>query len=148
MSDVSDSPLNQAIEDLAQDLRKGGAPTRYHAREILVALGSMVLGAEEASQEAETDGIVKRIADATAEHDELWQTAIREELLLAGAEHTQAIDPRFLEHPRYDFGYTVAARTRLEARLRAAPLIGHEVPEDLLDRIAQADAELEPYLER
>ena len=119
--------LDSAIAELEADLGKKQSPNRYHAREILMALGRLVLAAEEEGGEHDAGPASARIEKATAEHAEAWQAAIREELLLAGAEHTQAIDPRFLDHPRYDFAYTVAARARLEARLRSAPLLGHEV---------------------
>jgi hypothetical protein len=67
---------------------------------------------------------------------------------LSCTEHVQAIDPRYLDHPRYDFDYTVQARQRLEMRFNALDLLGVDADEVLLAQVARADAILEPYLQR
>jgi hypothetical protein len=78
---------------------------------------------------------------------ESWQAAIDEELTLAVTEHVRSCDPKALKLPRYDFPYTVAARHRLEARLRAAAELDMPASELLLEQIEQADRTLAPYLE-
>jgi len=77
-----------------------------------------------------------------------WQAAVDEELTLAATEHVRSCDPKALNLARYDFPYTVAARHRLEARLRAAAELDLPASETLLDQIEQADRRLAPHLER
>ena len=74
--------------------------------------------------------------------------AIAEELTLACTEHVRSCDPKYLGLPKYDFPYTVAARHRLEARLRAAAELDMPADEALLEQVARADDILEPYLRR
>lgn len=127
------------LEGLVKNKRR---PTRHHARDILLPLGHLIL-------EQGPDGLrkpVERIERATSTVTEEWARAVQDELTLACTEHVQSVDPRYLQHPRYDFDYTVAARERLEARLRAASELSLAPSEELLQRVAQADALLEPYL--
>ena len=134
--------LDQALAELGRTLAKRGKPTRYDARAILIALGELVLAGDTET----VDRAVGRLEPLVAPEVEAWRRAVADELALAGTEHVQSVDPRWLDHPRYDFAYTVAARVDLEARLRAAERLDLAPNEDLLNRIARADALLAPYL--
>ena len=152
--------LEAALAELQRDLRAKQPVHRYHARALLVPLGELILAGEEAAAR-ETDGGPRngapagedlaeawtaRVREAVTPLEERWTAAASEELALACAEHVQGVDPRFLDHPGYDFVYTVRARERLEARLRACGALDVELPEGLLARVAEADARLAPYL--
>lgn len=139
-----DLGLEAAITDLVTVIRKKRKPSRHHARPILIAIGERLLAGDESEAEAN----VRRIADVVRSVSDDWQRAVQDELELACAEFIQSVDPRFLDHPRYDFHYTVRARERLEARLRAAERLDVAPSEDLLDRVARADETLQPYLRR
>ena len=138
--------LRSAVRAISQALTGKAVPTRHDARALLVPLGQLALDHEE--DEATLAPYLAEVRPLIDARPEAWALAMDEEISLASAEHVQAVDPRFLEHPRYDFGYTVAARARLEARLQACQVLGHPVPEAPLDRIARADEALRPYLER
>ena len=139
--------LESALVDLAADVKAKSGPHRHHARAILIPLGQLMLAAQEAGGELEPGADwVERIQGLVEPVAELWSAAVAEELSLACAEHIRAIDPRFLDHPGYDFPYTIGARARLEARLLGCQALDLEVPEGLLDRVAEADARLAPYL--
>ncbi len=136
--------LAAALSELARLRKSKKAPGHRMAREVLVPLGEILL-------EGTTEGLdatLGEIARLTEDCTEEWAKAVDAELRMAAEEHCASVDPRFLEHPRYDFAYTVSARERLEARLRAIELLGLLVPEDLLDRVGKADEVLEPFLER
>ena len=62
-----------------------------------------------------------------------------EELQLAASEHVHAVDPRWLNHPRYDMSYTLAARKRLEARILAAEALGTPLDGALAEAVRHAD---------
>lgn len=144
--------LEAALAEIAAGLgRKRWTPDRFLAREILLALGEMALPDDSgAAAEAEATGLAEgwaaRILQALEPAAEAFARAVAEELDLAASEHTLGVNPRFLDHPRYDLDYAVLARERLEARLVAAGLLGLEPEEALLERVAEADRLLEPYL--
>lgn len=141
--------LESALETIRTEIKAEHALTRYHARAVLVPLGEWTLRLEEdETEDPALDEWAARVRKGVEPAEESWSRAVQEELSLASAEHVQAVDPRFLDHPRYDFTYTVNARTRLEARIRACQALDFEMPEGLLDRVAEADARLAPYLER
>ena len=126
-----------AVEALA---KKKKAPSRFDARAILVPLGECQL-------EGKLDtSVLERLQRVLSAHEEAWLEAVAQEMQLSCTEHAQGVDPRFLDHPRYDFEYTVQARERLEHRFEALAVLGIDVDEDLLARVARADAVLEPYL--
>ncbi len=132
---------------MAADIKAKSGPHRHHARAVLILLGQLIVAAQEAGEEAEPGGDwIARIRGLVEPVEELWRAAVEEELSLACAEHIRAVDPRFLDHPGYDFAYTIGARERLEARLMGCQALDLEVPEGLLDRVADADARLAPYL--
>lgn len=146
--------LEEALAEVAAGLRrKRWAPDRFLAREILLALGELALAAEggassgEAGPQEQAQAWAARVRTALEPAAEAFAQAVAEELDLAATEHTLAVNPRFLDHPRYDLDYTVLARERLEARLAAADLLGLEPEEALLERVAEADRVLEPYLD-
>ena len=135
------------LQQLARK-RKDRTPNRYHARAVLLGLGELALAEPPEEGERAAAEWVPRLQRAMRPFDGGFERAIVEELALAAAEHARGVDPRFLDHPRYDFAYTIAARERLERRLVAAQLLGVEPDEALLERVAGADRLLEPYLER
>jgi hypothetical protein len=67
---------------------------------------------------------------------------------LATAEYVTSVDPHYLELGSYDFGYTTAARERLEARLLACDFLGYSNPELLGTQIEKADETYRPFRER
>lgn len=139
MSDSNRKLIEENLVDLKQRAAKHQQPNRFHARELLVSLGELIL--------AEGEGVpeVARVREAVAPFTN-WEKAVAEELSLACTEHVQGVDPRYLDLPNYDFDYLVAARERLEARLTAVDALGLQVAEDLLNRVAEADRVVEPYL--
>jgi hypothetical protein len=139
MSDSNRKLIAENLADLKQRAAKRGQPNRFHARELLTALGELVLA------ENETIPEVEQVRAAVAPFDN-WEKAVAEEMSLACTEHVQGVDPRFLDHPRFDFDYLVAARERLEARFAALEVLGLQTSEDLLNRVAEADRVAEPYL--
>jgi hypothetical protein len=142
MTDELSAALESALARLEQLKKRKRAPSRFEARKLLLALGALLL--EE--RDSEVAQVRERLERALRDVSEPWELAVNEELQLAGMEHMQGVDPRHLDHPSYDFEYTVEARRRLEMRLAALDTLGLTAPADLLSRIAQADAMLEPYL--
>lgn len=139
--------LEEALTELEAWTRKGKLPARQDARAILVPLGRLALG--DPSVDLGPEGALRvRLTAAVAPCPEAWEGAVTEELALACAEHVQSVDPRYLELPNYDLGYTLAARERLEARLAGAGVLGLEAPEHLLEGVRQADRLLEPLRAR
>lgn len=145
------NPIDDAaFQDALREAEAGAArrprpvpPTRFLVRALFVPLGEALL--ESASG---TDAVLARLRRLVEGDREAWEAAVRDELTLAATEHVRSCDPRYLKIPSYDFPYTVAARHRLEARLRAASEIGFTVDETLLDQVTRADGLLQPYLER
>lgn len=133
--------LAKALDELEQTISNRRKPTRFHARAVLVPLGELLLAGDPAAGPA-----AERCARVTAADTAGWRRAVHDEMVLACTEHLQSVDPRWLDHPKYDFAYTVAARADLEARLRACERLDLDPAEELLDRVAKADALLEPYL--
>ena len=139
MSDENRKLIDENLTELKQLAKQKREPNRLHARDLLTALGALVL--EEGADAPE----VARVRTAV-EPFERWEKAVAEELSLACTEHVQSVDARFLDLPNYDFDYLVSARERLEARLVAVEALGLATPEDLLNRVAEADRVVEPYL--
>lgn len=135
--------LDAALGQL-RELSPKQKPGHRHARAVLVPLGITIL---EQGEDAAL-GAAARVQAAVEPFGDAWTDAVDAELRMACTEHIQSVDPRYLDLPNYDFAYTMAARERLEARLAASGLLGYAPPEDLLDRVAKADATLAPYLER
>lgn len=140
MTEETARDAEEALEDLADWVRQKKKPMRQHARSVLIALGRL--------PDLPANGRTwrERIAAAVHPLSEAWEAAIQDELLLACTEHVTSADPRYLDHPRYDFEYAIRARERLEARLLAAEVLGHAVDASLLAKVERADAKLEPYL--
>ena len=139
MSDENRKLIDENLTELKQLGKQKREPNRLHARDLLIALGALVL--EEGADVPELARV--RAAVEPFEH---WEKAVAEELSLACTEHVQSVDARFLDLPNYDFDYLVSARERLEARLVAVEALGLATPEDLLNRVAEADRVVEPYL--
>ena len=139
MSDSNRKLIAENLTELKQLGAKKRQPNRFHARELLTALGELILA--EGTEVPE----VEQVRVAVNPFDD-WEKAVAEEMSLACTEHVQGVDPRFLDHPRFDFDYLVAARERLEARFAAIEALGLQTSEDLLNRVAEADRVAEPYL--
>ena len=135
--------VNEALTELRRRVKAEEGLDRFLARAILVPLGELELADPGAGSE-----LARAVREAAEPASEAWAAALDSELQLAATEHVRSVDPRYLDKPIYDFDYTVAARERLEARFAASGLLGHEVDEGLLDRVAEADRVLAPYLER
>ncbi|MCB9914722.1 MAG: hypothetical protein H6828_06170 [Planctomycetes bacterium] len=131
-----------AVDELRRRVKREEALDRFLARALLVSLGRMEL--EEPGSAGE---LAREVRETTAPVREAWEAALEAEMAMAGTEHVRSVDPRYLDQPIYDFEYTVAARERLEARFVAAGLLEYEVDEALLDRVAEADRILQPYLD-
>jgi hypothetical protein len=146
VSSIGDPEFGEALaaaDALHKDPRRPRRPTHLLARAILVPLGESLLEDPTAASPA-----LERVRAIVARDVEGWQAAVDEELTLAGTEHVRSCDPKALKLPRYDFAYTIAARHRLEARLRAAADLDLPASETLLDQIERADRLLAPHLER
>jgi len=137
-----DASLSQVLAEIDVWVGRGKAPTRHHARGVLIGLGDALLE-NRADLEAEA---FARVAVWIERKPDAWREAFAGEIALAATEHVRSADPRWLGNPKYDLAYTVEARHRLEARLACAEHLGIEVAEDLLEAVARADAVLAPYL--
>lgn len=137
MSGDAARELAEAVAELEELARAGGRPNRYHARALLVPCGELLLeGGEGAIDEA----LDARLQAAATALGEAWPEAIQAELSLACAEHVHSADPRYFDLPNYDWGYTLTARRRLEARLVAADRWDSPCPPGLRQAVARADA--------
>ena len=133
------SELERAVADLEALALRRGRPTRYEARPVLLLLGAALIAGD-----AGAAGAVRgRIQALEPPFLEAWEAAVRDELSMAGTEHIRSVDPRYLDRPGYDFPYTIEARERLEARLRAAEYLGVVLDGALAAGIRRADALLE-----
>ena len=138
----SERDLERAVADLERRVARKERPDRYDLRALLLALGSR----PESPEEPPLEGFLARTRKAAAALGEAFARAAADELSLACAEHVHAVDPRYLNLPNYDFAYTLAARERLEWRLRAAAWLEVDPPENLLRAVAEADERLAPWL--
>lgn len=134
----------QTWKDLEQGIKKGRGPDRWHARPLLLALGHALLE----NREDEARAIGEKLRSIPAAHIPAWHRAVQEELNLAATEHVHSADPRYLGRPDYDWGYTLAAREDLEARLRAAEELEIEAPAAVVEQVLQADERIAPFLKR
>ena len=135
--------LENAVTDLEELAKKNTPrPSRFHARDVLLALGNLA-GADD---EFQVEELAERLSKLTQPFLERWQRAVDEELQLACAEFVTSVDEKFLRLENYDFDYTTSARKRLEARLVACELLGYEIPSTLTDQVERADQTYAPYL--
>ena len=141
---TTENDLEAALTDLTTALRKKRNPSRFQARAILLAIGDLALSGNSVAASAGA----ARLATAVGERAADWERAVQEEIELAAVEFVRSVDPKYLDHPRYDFAYTVGARERLEARLVGAEILGVSPPDALLDQISTADGRLAPHLLR
>ena len=114
------------------------AVTRHLVRPVLLQLGQCL--AE--GRDAEADEAVSRLGRLSDELRESFGAAVADELEMACTEHIRSVDPRYLLRPDYDLAYTVTARDRLEARLRAAERLGLPADPSTLEHVRRADARL------
>ena len=131
--------IEECLGELKQLAKKKAQPNRFHARALLMALGSLLL--KEGDEVPESAQVLEAVKPFDG-----WEKAVAEEMSLACTEHVQGVDPRFLSLPNFDFDYLVVARQRLEERFTALDALGLNPPEQLLDRVAEADRAVEPYL--
>jgi len=131
--------LRAALESLRTSAQKSRAPTRHQARDLLLALGA-ALRAEDEAEIAAASAAMQSLEASSSSFRDRWRAAIADELTLACTEHVRSVDPRYLEHPHYDWEYTIAARERLELRLRAAAKLGLPATAAQLAQVARADA--------
>lgn len=124
------------------ELAQGQAPTRWHARALLLALGQALLEGREADSQA----IEAKLGSLAPALRPAWVRSVQDELNMACTEHVRSADPRYLSRPDYDWGYTLAAREELEARLRAVEALDIEIPSALLEQVQLADARIAPFL--
>lgn len=80
MSDSNRKLIEENLADLQRLARKKQQPNRFHARELLTALGELILAEGEGLPEVE----LVRAAVTPFEH---WEKAVAEELSLACTEH-------------------------------------------------------------
>jgi len=132
-----------ALEELAKTPPKGRRSTdRYDVRPILIGLGDAILqGGPEGAQKA-----LVQLASLAAKLGEEWASACESEVALACSEHINGVDARYLNHPKYDFKYTIRGRELLEARLIAARELGISVSASLMREVQAADERLVPFL--
>ncbi len=110
--------------------------TRHEARPVLLGIGECLIE----GRTPEAEDALARLRRLPAELREAFDAAVRDELEMACSEHVRSVDPRYLQRPDYDLAYTVAARHRLECRLRAAERLGIDLAGAWLENIRRADA--------
>lgn len=136
--------VEKAVAALRSLAQKGKPPTRHHARDLLLALGQAI----QSGEEREVSRSIESLQEFLPALGEIWRTVVADELTLACTEHVRSVEPRYLDHPSYDFEYTIAARERLELRLCAAAKLGLPATPEGLKQVARADALLASSLER
>ena len=147
MSLMDDPDFVALVAELSKPKPNGKLPrpNRFQVRALLLSLGTALLDEEQAPTTVVPE-VVERVRALIAAYEDAWRTAVHDELALAVTEHVRSCDPSYLRLPNYDFPYTVEARERLEARLRAADELGLAADGLLLDQIEGADGILAPFL--
>ena len=143
MSPGGPEPTLRAVEALAKRLERGQVPDRHDVRALLLALG-----VPEESAAGAPEPALARLRGLAGAAAESWRAAVADELERACEEHVQGVDPRYLGHPRFDFRYTLEARERLAARLRAAERLALPLPKRWLDAVLEADRRVAAELAR
>jgi hypothetical protein len=133
------SEIESALAALEALEKKRGRPGRHHARPVLVGLGELLLSGR--PQDAES--VKRRLEGLPAGVAGAWPVAVSDEIEMAGTEYVRSVDPRYLDHEKYDWDYTLEARERLADRLRAVRFLGIRIDESLLAGIERADRLLE-----
>ena len=139
---MSDAELEEAVRQLERVAAARRRPDRFLARALLIAFGRRVV--EEGG--TALDSWKERIRIAAGRIGSAWEEAVRSEIVLACEEHIQAVDPRYLDLPDYDYVYTLEARERLGQRLAAAGELGLDVPGRLLQGVSRADRTLAEHV--
>jgi hypothetical protein len=133
------SELELALAAIQALEKRRGRPTRHDARPVLLELGRLLgEGDGHAAEEAK-----RRIAGLPAGFAEGWTVAVRDEISMAATEYTLSLDPRYLDHPKYDWEYTLEARRRLAWRLEAVRFLGIPTEASTLAAIERSDRLLE-----
>jgi hypothetical protein len=113
--------------------------TRHDARPILLFIGQALLE----GRPEELGDAAQRLRTLPEPVRSRWIDAVRDEMSMACTEHVRSVDPRFLDHPKYDLAYTLEARRLLEARSRACDYLGHPSDPAAKAAVARADSLLE-----
>jgi hypothetical protein len=142
MSSEALMDLEEAVAAFETLVRRRQSPSRYDARRLLIALGSVL----EQGEDSLPGLLLKRLQAVCERASDAWELAVAQEMELACAEHVAGTDPRYLDHPRFDFTYLLEARRRLELRFLGLRRLGLEMEHPWLERVAEADALLAPYL--
>ena len=145
MSQALHEELEEALRSLQTLVKRKQAPSRYDARRLLLALGALLSTGEAFEVEA-VQQRMRKILEGF-EDPGVWEQAVQQEMELACSEHVLGVDPRYLDHPRFDFEYVVQARERLEMRFLALESLEAELDPSWSERVAEADERLAPYLE-
>jgi hypothetical protein len=131
--------LEAAFANLEALVAQREGPTRHDARPILLGIGECLLS----GRSSEATDAKSRLGALPPAFREAWDAAVRDELTMACTEHIRSVDTRYLDHPAYDFEYTLEARRLLEARLRAAEWLGCAPDEVLSAGVHRADSTLQ-----
>ena len=132
---MMDADLDAALRAVEASGRSRNRITRHHARPVLLSIGERLLdGRTEEAEEA-----LARVSRLPGALREPFQAAVLDELAMACTEFVRSVDPRYLDRPDYDLDYTVTARHRLEARLRAAQRLGVLPDAPTLDQVRRTD---------
>ena len=134
--------LEAAVRAVEASETRGLRPSRHLARPVLILIGEGLLS----ERPAGADDALVRLGRLSPPLRQAFAEAVRDELSMACTEHIRSVDPRYLDHPDYDFEYTVSARRRLEARLRAAERLGVLPDESVMSGVRRSDALLEAQL--
>jgi hypothetical protein len=106
-----------AIEALE---KRRGRPTRHDARPVLLELGRL-LGEGDGMRAEEAKRRIAGLPPGSRRAGR-WPSGTRSRM--AATEYTLSLDPRYLDHPKYDWEYTLEARRRLAWRLEAVRFLG------------------------
>ena len=143
-----DRRLKAALSELearSKDQGKAAKKALDHriVRDVLLGIGGSILADEDGDPETYVPDALPAAIERLGKR---FDDALASEMQLACNEHILGVDPRYLSHPRYDFGYALGARERLEARLVTLEALGLPVDPELLEGVAAADERLEEAL--
>ena len=136
--------LEAAIRAVETRAGTRAALTRHEARPILLGIGRALL----AGRPDEVAGAAERLRKLPQPLRESWEDAVRDEMGMAATEHVRSVDPRYIDHPRYDLAYTLEARRQLEQRKRACDHLGLPTDPALLAAVGRSDSILEGHTGR
>ena len=133
------SELDLQLSGLEALAKANGRPSRHDARPLLLELGREL----ESGPGGAAETAKRRLEALGGPFEEAWVAAVADELAMAATEHVRSADPRYLDHPKYDWRYTLEARELLARRLRAVLFLGIPVDPGLTASIERADRLIE-----